>query len=178
MEFKKLLTPWNWFKKEEEQTRSVQPVSRESVETTHPVVRLQREIDQIFDNFFRGFPFAPVTRSELSPAGFMLPRVDIGESRKQYTITVEIPGVDEKDIELTVEDGTLTIRGEKRSETVDEDEQFHRVERTYGAFQRVISLPTDADEDHIQAKFKNGVLTITIPKRPEAKPPVRRIAIS
>lgn len=175
MELKNLLTPWNWFKKEEEQARSVQPVT--ATETTNPIVRLHREIDQLFDNFFRGFPFSPITRGELSPAGFMLPKVDISESRKQYTLTVEVPGVDEKDLELSVEDDTLIIRGEKRYEKTDEDEQFHRVERTYGAFQRVISLPADADADRIEATFKNGVLTITIPKSASAKPPVRRIAI-
>jgi HSP20 family protein len=91
---------------------------------------------------------------------------------------VEVPGVDEKDIELTIADGTLLIRGEKRYEKEDHDKQYHRVERSYGAFQRMLSLPTDADESKIAAKFKNGVLTVTIAKNPDTKPPVRRIAIT
>jgi HSP20 family protein len=107
----------------------------------------------------------------------MLPKVDIAEGSKHYTITVEVPGVEEKDIDLTVADGTLTIRGEKRQEQEDHDRQYHRVERSYGAFQRVISLPTDAKEETIEAKFKNGILTLTVQKNPTVKQAGRKIAI-
>jgi HSP20 family protein len=177
MELKNLLTPWNWFKKEEE-SRST-PSQVLSKTTDHPLSRIHSDIDKLFENFFQGFPLSPFRQEgESAWGGLILPQVDIGEGKKDYTIKVEVPGVDEKDIELTITDGTLLIRGEKRYEKEDHDKQYHRVERSYGAFQRMLSLPTDADESKIEAKFKNGVLTVTIAKNPDAKPPVRRIAIT
>ena len=106
-----------------------------------------------------------------------MPQLDIGESQKDYTITVEIPGVQEKDIDLTLIDSTLTIRGEKRDEHENQEKHYYRIERSYGSFQRILSLPTDADENTVKAKFRDGVLTITIAKDPQAKSPVRKIAI-
>lgn len=178
MELKNLLTPWNWFKKEEEQSQPArsQNVSRSS---DHPLARFHRDLDQLFDNVFQGFPLSPGRRENgNSWGGFILPHVDISEDKKHYTITVEVPGVAEKDIQMTLADGTLMIQGEKRSEQEDKNKHYHRVERSYGSFQRILSLPTDADENTIEAKFKNGVLTITIGKDPAAKPAVRKIAIT
>ncbi|MDR4483701.1 MAG: Hsp20/alpha crystallin family protein [Nitrospirales bacterium] len=178
MELKNLLTPWNWFKKEEEQSQTVrsQNVSRP---TEHPLARFHRDLDQLFDNVFQGFPLSPGGRENISRwAGFILPHVDIGEDKEQYTITVEVPGVAEKDIQLTLADGTLMIQGEKRSEQEDKNKHYHRIERSYGSFQRLLSLPTDADENTVEAKFRDGVLTITIAKDPQAKSPVRHIAIT
>lgn len=176
MELKNVLTPWNWFKKEEEQTSRSQntlPVTRE-----HPLGRIHQEIDQMFDNFFRGFPLSPFRQMDQTwMGGMMMPKVDIAEESKHYTINVEVPGVEEKDIDVTVADGTLTIRGEKRHEQEDRDKQYHRVERGYGAFQRMISLPHDANEEAVEARFKNGILTLTVPKTPGAKPAGRKIAI-
>jgi HSP20 family protein len=106
-----------------------------------------------------------------------LPKVDIAEESKHYTITMEVPGVEEKDIDVTIADGTLTVRGEKRHEQENHDRQYHRIERSYGAFQRMISLPNDSKEDAIDAKFKNGILTLTVPKNPNMKPGGRKIAI-
>lgn len=110
--------------------------------------------------------------------GSVFPQLNISENMKDYTITVDVPGVDEKDIELTVEDMTLTIRGEKRYEHESQDDQYHQMERTYGAFQRVLSLPTNANEDQITAKFNKGVLTVTIGKNPSITSRGRKIAIS
>lgn len=110
--------------------------------------------------------------------GVILPHVDIAEGKKEYTITAEVPRVDEKDIDLTLDDGTLRIRGEKHYEHEDHDKQYHCIERSYGSFQRTLSLPPDADEKQIDAKFKDGVLAITIAKDLKAKSPVRRIAIT
>jgi len=177
MEFKKFLTPWNWFKKEEEhtpKTSTTLPISRE-----YPLGRLHQEIDHLFDNFFRRSSLPSLQRGDDTwMGGLMLPRVDIAEEKNTYTITVEVPGVEEKDIDLTIADGTLTIRGEKRYEKEDHDRQYHRVERSYGHFQRVISLPTDAREDAIEAKFKNGILTLTIPKTQQAQSTGRKIPIT
>lgn len=178
MELKQLLTPWNWFKKEEEQSRAVQGQNGMKG-TDHPLGQLHRDLDKLFEDFFQGFPLSPFRRDNgNSLSRLIMPQVDIGEDKKRYTITVEVPGVQEKDIDLTVADGTLTISGEKRYEHEDRDKQYHRIERSYGSFQRMLSLPTDADESTIDARFKNGVLTITIAKDPKAKPSVRKIAIA
>ena len=177
MELKNILTPWNWFKKEEEQTsrtRNTLPINREA-----PLGRIHQEIDQLFDNFFRGSWLSPFRHSDQTwIGGMMLPKVDIAEGKKQYTITVEVPGVEEKDIDLTISDGTLTIRGEKRHEEENHDRQYHRVERSYGAFQRVLSLPDDSKEDAVEANFKNGILTLTVPKTTNSKPGGRKIPIT
>jgi HSP20 family protein len=121
MEFKNLLTPWNWFKKEEEQ-RAVRPQSGEGGSNlTHPLMRLHNEIDQIFDQFFQGFPPSPLRwPQEWSKGGFVFPQLNIAENKNAYIITVDVPGVEEKDIELTVQEGTLIIRGEKETEKEDE----------------------------------------------------------
>lgn len=178
MELKNLLTPWNWFKKEEEQSQSARS-QNVSGSSDHPLARFHRDLDQLFDNVFQGFPLSPGRRENgNSWGGFILPHVDISEDKKQYTITVEVPGVAEKDIQMTLTDGTLMIQGEKRSEQEDKNKHYHRVERSYGSFQRMLSLPTDADENTVEAKFKNGVLTITIAKDPQAKSPVRHIPIT
>lgn len=177
MELKQLLTPGNWFKKEEEQSQAVQ-VQNGTKNIDHPLDQLHRDIDKLFDNFFQGFPRWSVQKENgRSWHGLIHPHVDVGEGEKQYTITVEVPGVNEKDIDLTVTDGTLMIRGEKRYEQEDHNKQYHRIERSYGSFQRMLSLPTDADDNTIDAKFRNGILTITIAKNPNAKSPVRKISI-
>jgi HSP20 family protein len=179
MELKNILTPWNWFKKEEEQ-QVVRPQSRgRDSAVSHPLMRLHNEIDQIFDQFFHGFPLSPLRwPQEWSKGGVVFPQLNIAEKKNAYIITVEVPGVEEKDIELTVQEGTLIIRGEKQTEKEDQDNQYHRVERSYGSFQRVLSLPTDADEDKIEAKFKNGVLTITLTKSTTMTSSGRKIAIT
>ncbi len=177
MELKNLLTPWNWFKKEEEQNK-VAHGKNVLNSTDHPLSRLHHDLDTLFAQMFQGFPPLSLGNGKREGwGGLLMPQVDIGESQKDYTITVEVPGVQENDIDLTVNEGTLTIRGEKRDEHEKKDQHYHRIERSYGSFQRMLSLPTDVDENTIQAKFKDGVLTITIQKDPQAKPPVRKIAI-
>lgn len=179
MELKNILTPWNWFKKEEQQ-QAVRPQSPgRSSAVSHPLMRLHNEIDQIFDQFFHGFPLSPLRwPQESSKGGIVFPQLNIAENKNAYTITVDVPGVEEKEIELTVQEGTLIVRGEKQMEKEDQNNQYHRVERSYGSFQRVLSLPSDADEDKIEAKFKNGVLTITLTKNTTMTSSGRKIAIS
>jgi HSP20 family protein len=179
MELKNILTPWNWFKKEEQQ-QVIRPQSpgRNSV-ASHPLMRLHNEIDQIFDQFFHGFPLSPLRGpQEWSKGGVLTPQLNIAENKNAYIITVDVPGVEEKDIELTVQEGTLIIRGEKQTEKEDENKQYHRVERSFGSFQRILSLPSDSDEDKIEAKFKNGVLTVTVTKNTTMTSSGRKIAIT
>lgn len=124
--------------------------------TADPFRSLQREVDSLFDNFFHGFSLpAESVRGEL-----VTPKLNIVESEKSYHLTLELPGVEEKDIDVSLSDGVLTIKGEKRIEEEQKDKSYHRVERAYGSFQHLISLPLEVDEGAIEASFKNGVMLI------------------
>ena len=182
----KRLAPWNWFKKEQEEAGRTIPVQqRRSLTPTlgqdHPLASFHREFDRLFDDLLQGFGRSPLGRDlpgwPAMARNILKPTMDISSAEKEYTVTVEVPGVKEDDIQLELADETLTIRGEKKQESTANDKRYYCVERSYGAFQRVLSLPEDVDQDGIQAAFKNGVLTITMPRRalPEAK--VRRIAV-
>ena len=135
----------------------------------HPFFTLHREMNRMFDDMFRGFDLAP-----RSLDGLGWPQIDIDETDKELCITAELPGLDEKDVRLEIANGVLSISGEKKSESEDKARRFS--ERYYGRFERHISLE-DVDEDKVSAAFKNGILTITVPKSAEAKN-VRRIAIN
>ena len=177
--------PWNWFKKEEETDRSV-PVhrkesTRQDATLGHPLDHFHQEVDRLFDRFFRGFGRAPFghdgqLQTSLSD-GILKPTVDVGASDKEYTITVEIPGVDEKDVQLELIDDTLTVRGEKMREKEEKDTDYYRVERSYGTFQRVLTLPEDTDRDDVEATFRDGVLTVTIPRKEIPKRNAKRIEV-
>lgn len=170
--------PSNWFKKEQEerQTASSLPVQRydlqESGGPVSPILQLYREIDRLFDDAFRGsgFPALAMPRLPSEWPGMLKPALDIQETDKQYKISLEVPGVEEKDIQITLDDDVLVVRGEKRQEQEKDEGGFHRVERSYGSFQRALNLPDDADQDSIKAVFKNGVLTITMDKRETSAP--------
>ena len=178
MELKNVLKPWNWFKKEEEQN-TFSPVQVMAHTTRAPLDRFHQEIDQLFNSFVRGVPDFPFFREVPGSWNSMMrPQVDIAERGKEYLITVEVPGVEEKDLELTISEETLTVRGEKRSEKEEDDQQYHRVERSYGAFQRMISLPEDADDQEVKAKFKNGVLRISVKKNTAKTSSARKIAVN
>jgi HSP20 family protein len=170
------LKPWNWFKKEQAAAASALPVRRGEYET-HPWAALHAELDRLLAPFWRGFA-GPVGPEWSLESGWLRPSVDISENRKGYTIRVEIPGVEREDIHLTLEDDTLVISGEKKQEQEANEGGYHCVERSYGAFRRLISLPADADQEKLDAKFRNGVLTITLPRREEAKSSAREIAIT
>jgi HSP20 family protein len=128
------------------------------------------EIRNVFDRFF-GSEDAP--NAVASP---WTPRVDIKEEPTRFAIIADIPGVDPKDIEITMEKGVLSIKGERKSEATAENGKLTRTERSYGAFHRRFALPDVADAENIQANGKNGVLEISIPKRPESAP--RRINVN
>ncbi|MEW6166622.1 MAG: Hsp20/alpha crystallin family protein [Pseudomonadota bacterium] len=171
--------PWNWLRREQEsRPLAVQRGGRESA----PLWRLHDEIDRVFDDFFRGFGFPGLLAGDdwprLEPAQLLRPQLDIAESKNAYEISVEVPGVEQNDLELSVNDGVLSIRGEKRQEKRENGDRFHRVERSYGAFQRELSLPADADTDRIEASFRNGVVRIRVPRRADAVAESKRIPIA
>ncbi len=124
---------------------------------------LKTEMDRLFDRFF------DTTWREEPTLGAWEPKVDVAETKDAITVKAEIPGVAEKDIAIDLREGTLTIKGEKQEEKEEKDKQYHRVERSYGAFARVMRLPAAVDSGKATASFKDGVVTITLPKAPEAK---------
>ena len=133
---------------------------------------LQDEIKQVFDRFFQAGDDqdeSSVVTSQWAPL------VDIKEEPEQFVIYADLPGIDPLDVEVLMDKGILTIKGERKSETSEQTERYSRVERRYGSFHRRFALPDSADPDGIAATGRNGVLMITIPKRPETKP--RRIQV-
>ncbi len=144
-------------------------------EERNPFLSLHREMNRLFNDVFRAFDrdlpaFGPPSAL---PTGW--PSVEISETEKEIKVTAEVPGLDEKDIEVLLNDGVLTVKGEKRSETEDKEKQFS--ERYYGRFERRIPLGTEVEDDKIEAGFRNGVLTVTLPKTEKAQTQVKRIAI-
>jgi HSP20 family protein len=125
-----------------------------------PFGSLFREVQKTFEDFSRRSPLAGLSSEMLAP------RIDIAESKDAIDLTAELPGVDEKDVDVTLADGVLTIRGEKKAERdeKDKDKNWHVVERSYGSFSRTISLPFDPDSAKVEAKFEKGVLHIHLPK--------------
>lgn len=145
-----------------------------------PFDMLRAEMDRVFDGFF-GRPtasFFPTRFATLpSAAGFIAPHMDVRETDTALVIEAELPGLAEKDVDLTIADGVLTIKGEKTFEQKDERENYHMAERRYGSFSRALRLPDSVDAEKVAATFEKGVLTVTMPKRPEAKAQHRKIAI-
>ncbi len=145
-------------------------------EETNPFLTLHREMNRLFDDVFRGFDMAPF--GSLGGMGRLAgwPHVEVAETDKAVRISAELPGLEDKDVEVLMGDGILTIRGEKKSEIDDKERAFS--ERFYGRFERRIPLAWDVEEDKVEAAFKNGVLTITAPKTAQAASHVKRIAIN
>lgn len=141
-----------------------------------PWAEMHREMERLFDSFFNdGFTRAPLAAT--AATGLIAPSLDVAETEKAYVITAELPGLEDKDIDLTLSEGILTLRAEKTQEEESEGKTFHRIERRYGSVKRVLQLPGDADEGDINATMKNGVLSITVGKNKKAEPASRKIAI-
>lgn len=141
-----------------------------------PFRSFQREMDRLFEDFSHSFGM-PSLRETFGEDRFLMPRLDVDETEKAYEISVELPGIDEKDLEVSVADGVLTIKGEKKAESESKDKGRLHVERSFGSFQRTLSLPADADAEKIDAGFRNGVLKLTIGKTVETAPEARKITI-
>jgi HSP20 family protein len=140
-------------------------------ESLHPVLSLHREMNRLFDDVFRGFgdsrPFA-------GRSGW--PSMDVEETDKEYRVTAELPGLEERDVEVLLQDGLLTVRGEKKLESENRNRTYS--ERFYGRFERQITLDRDVDDSAVAATFKNGVLTVTVPKSVRAVERSKRIPIN
>ena len=137
-----------------------------------PFALLQRDMERLIDSFFQpGTGYTPAAMEGWMPAA------DVVETDKDVKITLDLPGLDEKDISVMVQKDVLTIKGEKKVEKDEKNERQHRVERTYGSFERSFLMPTEVDVEKAGAHFKNGVLTITVAKMPAAVAQQRKIAI-
>lgn len=150
------------------------PVSRGS----NPIMTLQDEMNKLFSDFFGETSLPSWWHGE--SMGKMLsvsPALDVSENDKGFKICAELPGMDISDINITVADGYVTIKGEKKQEEKEEKEGYFRQERSYGSFQRVIALPDNANLDNAEANMKNGVLTVSIPKKAGAKSTERKLEI-
>jgi HSP20 family protein len=141
----------------------------------NPFLTLHREMNRLFDDVFRGFDLAPFGSDRFFDRAVGWPNMEVSETDSEVKVTAELPGLEEKDVQVEFANGTLAIKGEKKSETEDRDRLFS--ERYYGRFERRIPVE-DVDEDKVSAAFKNGVLTVTMPKVPQAQSQVKRIAIS
>lgn len=140
-----------------------------------PVAQLQRDMNRVFDEFWNRF--GVTLPAQTGAAGFGVPRLDISESDDKVEVVADLPGLTEKDVELGVTDDTLTIRGEKKDERTEEKKGYYLSERSYGAFHRAVPLPPGVDADKAEARFANGVLTVTLPKADDARSRVRRIEV-
>lgn len=155
----------------------------QTVAHAHPLMSLRDEVDRLFDNFFptaRGMvdidPFRRVG-SAFRAMGDMAPDVEVKETDERIEISAELPGMDEKDVSVTFRDGVLSIAGEKKAERKEEKADYHLSERTYGSFVRSFRLPDNVDDEHIDADFSKGVLTVAIPKKGEPAPSEKKIEI-
>lgn len=185
----KQLNPWNWFKHEEKQQEKSQnvPVKQaQYLQSASPVSNLMqfhREIDRLFEDAFRGFPmldrfpnWGMLSSDDFMPA--FRASINVASDEKRYTISLEAPGMEQKDLTIEVRNHTLVVRGNKQQEQEEKDKHYYRVERNYGAFERVLELPDDALVADISASMKNGVLTILIPRKETPKTEIRKISIS
>jgi HSP20 family protein len=143
------------------------------------------EMDRLFDRFLSGFSW-PMMRRPLwreptwdfeTTFKLAAPKVDVTEDTAAYKLAAELPGLTEKDIELSVAEGMLTLKGEKDQEKEEKNQQYWLSERTYGSFQRSFALPESVDPEKVDAKFANGVLTITLPKKPEVVKAAKKIEV-
>lgn len=143
-------------------------------EDTNPFLTLHREVNRLFDDMFRGFDVAPFGDRFFDRA-IGWPNIEVSDSGQEVKVTAELPGLDEKDVQVELANGMLVIKGEKKTESEDKDRLFS--ERFYGRFERRIAVD-DVAEDKVKASFKNGVLTVTLPKSADARQKVKRIAIN
>ena len=148
----------------------------------HPFETLRKEVDRLFDDFGDDFwrrPFRSLAAFERSwPTKVVAsPAVDVTETDQAYEITAELPGMDQKNVEVNVANGGIRIKGEKKEETEQKSRDYYVSERRYGSFERQFTLPEGIDADKIAATFKNGILKVTLPKTAEAQQPAKKIDI-
>ena len=153
----------------------------------YPLLALRDQMDRLFDDFLNEWRMPSLSRDIFNFAPFQVPtfseggldvKFDVCDSENAIEVTAELPGLEEKDVELTLGDGLLTVKGEKKSEKETKERDYYLSERRYGSFSRSMRVPDSVDTDKAKARFDKGVLTITLPKRAEAKAKKKKIAIT
>lgn len=162
------LAPW----------RRKDEVARNEESGLTPLLRLQWEMDELFNDLFRGYrEGGPLART--AEQKMMIPRLDVVESEADIQIKADLPGMDEKDIEVTLNNGLLTLKGQKKVEREEKNKNYHLTERSSGSFMRQVTLPEDiVDAEKVTASFKKGVLTIVVPKLPQPQKTNRQIKVT
>jgi HSP20 family protein len=163
----KYMAPFGW-------GRRVAPV-RQGIEG-HPIDLFRSEMNRLVDDFFKGSGVRPFSE-EMESFGAFNPTVDMTEDESSVQVTAELPGMDEKDIEINLTRDSLTIKGEKKTETEKGDKESYCMERSFGSFTRVLPIPADVNPDKVEAVFKKGVLNITLPKLVKEKKAQKKIQI-
>ncbi|WP_029077296.1 Hsp20/alpha crystallin family protein [Kaistia adipata] len=143
--------------------RSLVPFGSSQMSSIDPFVSLQRGMNRLFEDMFSTAGL-PATGAEGQEGAVLMPQINVSETDKEIRITAELPGVAEKDVEVTLDDDVLTIRGEKRMEQKEDRENYHFVERSFGRFMRSLRLPQSVLRDQVRANVENGVLTVVLPK--------------
>lgn len=154
--------------------RDREPARRERDE--QGVLAFHRDVNRLFDAFFGDFGMLPSRITDDFAGGFA-PRVNVSETDQEVTVSAELPGLDEKDVSVELAEETLTLKGEKTEDREERDRNWHRVEHRYGSFHRVIALPARVEAGKAKARFKKGVLTVTLPKHPEEQSKRKSIEI-
>lgn len=139
-------------------------------------IREMEDLENRMERVFQHWPSWPESKESLISAEWS-PLVDITEDEKEYLVKAEIPGVKKEDLKVKVEDGTLSITGERRSEKEEKNKKHHRIERSYGSFERSFTLPDDADAGKISSEFKDGLLQVHLAKNPNARPKAIEVKI-
>jgi|SRR5438105_7901580 len=139
-------------------------------EPLRELTSLQNQLNRVFQDFGRG-------SDELLTSGTFVPAVDIYEDENSLNLKLEVPGIDQKDLDIQLENNTLTVRGERKFEHEEKEENFHRIERRYGSFARSFTLPNTVDTENVQANYENGILKIKLVKRAEAKPKQIKVSV-
>jgi HSP20 family protein len=157
------------------------PFSRtDELDMLRPALRMDpfRDMEDLVRGMQRAFAAWPAKSQEAMTLADWVPSVDIGENDKEFLVKAELPEVKKEDIKVNVDDGTLTISGERKVEKEEKGMKFHRVERAYGRFERAFSLPEQTDAAHITSEYKDGILTVHLPKNPKAKPAAQAIPVN
>lgn len=156
-------------------SKTIETGSATTPKVPHPLVSLRDEVDRLFDTFLPAtlgrslFDLDPWRERMVHTLGDIAPHMDVKECADRYDITVEVPGMEDKDVTVKVAGGMLVITGEKKAERTEEGGQMHLTERSYGSFTRTMRLPENADADGITADYAKGVLTVSVPKRADGK---------
>lgn len=165
------LTPWRWGGlRRFGEDRGFESFRRE-------IDELHRSLDRLFEDAWGGGPTSSLLPELWTRGGDVTAQLDVSEDDKAFHVTVELPGLDQKDVSVSLSDRVLTISGEKKAEKEDKDKNTYRRERAYGSFRRVVEIPGDVDLDKIEAKFDKGVLSIELPKTKEAQQKATKIPV-